>query len=508
MRPIGNYIGFSRTPGSPDASGVWGVRDTPITKTPFLTDLFDGSAGVLLSDASHSPQWANLAVEGLQSSLARSGSSAAVRGQVDDYGNSGSVLNTGKTNFYAQGVVAAVGGFAVYARTTNQVSSPGNYSVGYAFILDSVGGASIVRAQRFSSTVLASTRIPTMQVGDVFGISANGATISAFFNGSQIMSVVDSTFTAGTFCGLSLLSEGASASRFDVFDTDISTAPTLLDSFPNAAAAYSLRPLRQAYGGAVVRVRRSSDNAQADFLAQEVSEGALQSWVGAGNSGFVTTWYDQSGNGRHATNATSNSQPIIVLNGSLLLKNNKPCVSFARNVTLPTSLTANFASTNQNWVVASVCSIESGSPGSSFDYGRVVSVGTPGAEDYNNTSSFVMCLNFQELAGVAPPNAMTGLASGFAVVALPAYGGQYIFCGSKSGSTVASRVNGGGAVSVARSGTLNANTLRLGANVNYGIGEVNSVLWGSIQEVIYYQTDRAGDVASIIAAQNNYYGAF
>jgi hypothetical protein len=54
-----------------------------------------------------------------------------------------------------------------------------------------------------------------MQVGDTFGISANGSTIAAFFNGSQIMSVVDSTFTAGTFCGLSL---GASASRFDVFD--------------------------------------------------------------------------------------------------------------------------------------------------------------------------------------------------------------------------------------------------------------------------------------------------
>jgi hypothetical protein len=191
---------------------------TPIAKTPFLTDLFDGSAGVLLSSASHSPRWANLSVETSQSSLARSGSSAAVRGQVDGYGNCGSVLNTGKTNFYAQGVVATVGSFSIVARTTNQVSSPGNYSVGYAFFLDSAGGASILRNQRFSSTVLASTTIPTMQVGDTFGISANGSTIAAFFNGSQIMSAVDSTFTAGTFCGLSLVGEGASASRFDVFD--------------------------------------------------------------------------------------------------------------------------------------------------------------------------------------------------------------------------------------------------------------------------------------------------
>ena len=81
--------------------------------------------------------------------------------------------------------------------------------------------------------------------------------------------------------------------------------PLLLDSYSGAAAAYSLRQLSWAYGGAVVRVRRSSDNTESDFTATEVSDGTLAAWVGAGNDGFVRTWYDQSGNARHMIQATA-----------------------------------------------------------------------------------------------------------------------------------------------------------------------------------------------------------
>ena len=58
----------------------------------------------------------------------------------------------------------------------------------------------------------------------------------------------------------------------------------LLDLFPNAAAAYSLRKLRAAYSGAAVRVRRSSDNTEQDigFTAQgELDTASLLSFVNA-----------------------------------------------------------------------------------------------------------------------------------------------------------------------------------------------------------------------------------
>jgi len=93
----------------------------------------------------------------------------------------------------------------------------------------------------------------------------------------------------------------------------------LLDVYANADVAFSLRRLRSGYTGPVVRVRRSSDSAEADFTAAEVSGGSLAAWVGAGNNGFVRTWYDQSGNARHGQQATSANQPKVVNSGSLVV---------------------------------------------------------------------------------------------------------------------------------------------------------------------------------------------
>jgi hypothetical protein len=49
--------------------------------------------------------------------------------------------------------------------------------------------------------------------------------------------------------------------------------------------------------------------------------------ITAGN-GFVTTWYDQSGNGNTRPNTTAANQPQIVSSGSLLTINNKPTMFF------------------------------------------------------------------------------------------------------------------------------------------------------------------------------------
>ena len=99
----------------------------------------------------------------------------------------------------------------------------------------------------------------------------------------------------------------------------------LLDLFP-ATVAYSLRKLRAGQTRAI-RVRRSSDNAEQDigFVGDETA--SLLSFCGVGN-GFVTTWYDQSGNGYDATQTTQAYQPQIVSNGLVITDNGKPTVSF------------------------------------------------------------------------------------------------------------------------------------------------------------------------------------
>ena len=108
-------------------------------------------------------------------------------------------------------------------------------------------------------------------------------------------------------------------------------APSLLlDLYPSAAAAYSVRLLRTAYTGNAIRVRRSSDNTEQNigFTAGNVLDtSALTSFCGSGN-GFVTTWYDQSGNGRNAVQTTAANQPQIVSSGVVITQSSKPSLQF------------------------------------------------------------------------------------------------------------------------------------------------------------------------------------
>jgi hypothetical protein len=62
----------------------------------------------------------------------------------------------------------------------------------------------------------------------------------------------------------------------------------------------------------------------------ELDAEALLSFVGNGN-GFVRTWYDQSGNGRNATQATLVNQPQIVASGAVITMNGRPVASFDGN---------------------------------------------------------------------------------------------------------------------------------------------------------------------------------
>lgn len=58
--------------------------------------------------------------------------------------------------------------------------------------------------------------------------------------------------------------------------------PLLLDTYPNAAVAYSLRKLRTAYSGSAIRVRRSSDNAEQDiaFVGNDLDTTSMLDFVG------------------------------------------------------------------------------------------------------------------------------------------------------------------------------------------------------------------------------------
>lgn len=99
--------------------------------------------------------------------------------------------------------------------------------------------------------------------------------------------------------------------------------------------AYSIRQVRSAYTGPIIRVRRSSDSTEQDIgaIASGADKGfldtsALLAFVGAGN-GFLTKWYDQSGNAYDLIQATPARQPRIVNAGVVDLVNSFASPSFA-----------------------------------------------------------------------------------------------------------------------------------------------------------------------------------
>ncbi len=109
-----------------------------------------------------------------------------------------------------------------------------------------------------------------------------------------------------------------------------STFVGLLDTYPNAAAAYSLRLLRTDYTGSAIRVRRTDlTESNIGFTsAGDLDTTALLAFTGTGalDNGFITTWYDQSGNGYNATQTTALNQPTIVVGGvfnGYILQNDK-----------------------------------------------------------------------------------------------------------------------------------------------------------------------------------------
>lgn len=91
-----------------------------------------------------------------------------------------------------------------------------------------------------------------------------------------------------------------------------------LDDLPAAATrGYSTRKLRRLYSGPCMRVRRGTDNAETNigFAAGVIDSAALLDFVGTG-TGYVVTWYDQTGN-LDLTQTSTAAQPTIFAGGAI-----------------------------------------------------------------------------------------------------------------------------------------------------------------------------------------------
>jgi len=162
----------------------------------------------------------------------------------------------------------------------------------------------------------------------------------------------------------------------------------ILDLYPSAHHAYSLRKLRTLYTGASLRVRRTvgattvivdvnfDATTEAVALTSTITPfsgittattlgqfaaiagyGTPDVGVPANQNIFVVTWFDQSGNGKNPTNATAGQQPRLVNSANLERSGGKVAVRFTRassNNLLITDTTANINNMSSYWVGAFV----------------------------------------------------------------------------------------------------------------------------------------------------------
>jgi hypothetical protein len=135
-------------------------------------------------------------------------------------------------------------------------------------------------------------------------------------------------------------------------DTYYETTTSFIGEFSGAAAAYSVRCLT-ANGPAALcmKVRRDSDDETKNIGFDsngDLDTAAIAAHCGSAN-GYVETWYDQSGNGHHATQSTTTSQPQIYNGSSVITENGRPALDGNGSSTLSTG--RNYASTFSAYAV-------------------------------------------------------------------------------------------------------------------------------------------------------------
>ena len=261
------------------------------------------------------------------------------------------------------------------------------------------------------------------------------------------------------------------------------STPLLLDTYSGAAAAYSLRKLRSGYTGNAITVRRSLDNTsqQIGFDANgNLDTASMLSFVGVG-SGFVSVWFDQSGNGRNLNQNTSTNQLRIVNSGVLDTLNGKPSaynqagginrfmkVSFGANLAQPNTYFHVGSHTN---TIAYILDNESGSTQSAI---------------YQGSSTSLRLFAGSDLSLTYTPNIST----------------QRLIFAMTNSTTSRLGVNGAtGSTGNANTGFMNG--LTLGASVSSTSGNLTHH-----QEIIVFNSNQLTNRTGIEANINSFYSIY
>lgn len=299
---------------------------------------------------------------------------------------------------------------------------------------------------------------------------------------------------------------GSSATTTPVTASTAATSPLLTDVGVAAHRAYGLRKL-SASATRAISVRRSSDSTTQDIGftvgTNDLDTAALLAFVGAG-SGFIATWYDQSGNGFDITQATAATQPRIVNAGTLDTVNSRPTAVFsgAQHLLDATNGRATLATG-----AATLCAVvKAALPGSGFPI-----IAGEGSIDATHAYYDIFVTGTSGNGGLAAHDDASASAAnlGFGATVNLFNGAGLQFSYRDNAGAIAFNVNGGADVtsSYTRAGhTFTPQRFSLGTSFHHG-ASASSPMTGSVSEYVDWSSVlTTGQRQSGEANQKAYFG--
>jgi len=217
-------------------------------------------------------------------------------------------------NIYPQTSSFSTSSFAIYA-TTSSISASINNDLQSG--IASTGPLGFITVSRTGSNALTLSK---NGVTSSFSVPASGALSTNLYlgainnNGIALGSSPYNISFASVGVGLTNSETKTLNTLVRSLQLDLGRLPSTytLSTYPNAIAAFSIRKLATTYTGSAFEVRRSIDDTTLSigFNAYgNLDTATLLSFVGTSSisTGYITQWYDQTGNNNHISQSTAAS---------------------------------------------------------------------------------------------------------------------------------------------------------------------------------------------------------
>jgi hypothetical protein len=271
-----------------------------------------------------------------------------------------------------------------------------------------------------------------------------------------------------------------------VIRTLISATPDkLLDTYTGSAFAVSVRLLDKDYTGYCMKVRRASDDAEANIGFDsngDLDTAAIATHCGS-SAGYVSVWYDMSGNSNNATQSTTSLQPQIYNGTAVITDNGKPAVSYAGSNRLDAIFTAKTISAQSSFAVTSISS--------SGGFDRILTQANGSVSD---VPFFIAILRDGTSTTVA------SYLSGYGSTHTFSYDTQFQFSSIHNGTTLINYFNGTSGTSYSQTLSKTIDRYCMGARPDGPNG-----LTGKIQEIIIYESDQSSNRTGIESDITGYF---